>query len=301
MLNVAIIGAGLMGRWHFEIARSLGARVVAIVDSDPSAARRLAQRRPNLLERGISALVEKPLAVDAATTRRMLEAASRTGTQICPVHQYAFQRGVERARTVLPRLGTVHRVEFNICSAGAADGVMAPDDLIDEILPHPISILQRLFPDMPINRLERRILRAGPGELLASSKHGETLISIYISANARPTRMTTQLQCANGSIEIDGYHGYAIVLPGVVSRTAKIGAPFTRSWRNLTAASSNLAVRALDGEAAYPGLRELTRQFYAAVERNDRSLAPVPTDAILAGAEARDVLRLENAPAVTAP
>ncbi len=316
-----------MGRWHFEVARSLGARIVAIVDSDQKAAQLLGRRAPHarllsqsaslethlavevahvctpaathasialdLLERGISALVEKPLADDAATTRRILETAQRTGAQICPVHQYAFQDAIERARAALANLGTVHRIEFNICSAGASDGVMTPANLISEILPHPISILQRFFPDMPVNHLAWSILNANPGEFLASSQYRETLISIYISANARPTRMTTQLQCASGSIEIDGYHGYAIVLPGAVSRAAKISAPFSRSLGHLTAAAKNLAGRSLRGEAAYPGLKELTRQFYESVARKDRSLAPISIDAILAGAEARDDMRRE--------
>ena len=43
-INVAIVGAGLMGRWHAHAAAKLGATVCAIIDADLSAAKRLAQR-----------------------------------------------------------------------------------------------------------------------------------------------------------------------------------------------------------------------------------------------------------------
>ena len=55
-----------------------------------------------------------------------------------------------------------------------------------------------------------------------------------------------------------------------IALAAKIGAPFTRSWRNLTAASTNLAVRALRGEAAYPGLRRRANSVMAGVQAISR-------------------------------
>lgn len=327
MLDVAIIGAGLMGRWHLATARSLGARVVAIVDHDIAAARILGRNAPAaavasdlgtlrsvkvqaahictptashaetaiaLADLGVHALVEKPLAANASTTELVLEAARRNNVHICPVHQYAFQPGIEDALRALKRLGRLQRIEFNICSAGAESGAITPSDLVDEILPHPISILQRIMPGAPLASLKWSALRPGAGALLATAAHDGTLISMFISAHARPTCMNTQLQCEFGSVEINGFHGYAVVHPGKVSRGAKITAPFMGSWRTLTAASLNLTGRMLRREAAYAGLRNLTRQFYLAVDGKGRSSLPIDRATILEGAAVRDLLSMSG-------
>ncbi len=322
-MDVAIIGAGLMGRWHLATARSLGARIVAIVDRDVRSAEALGKRAPgaitgarldvlgnrgvraahvctpsslhaehaiNLAELGIHALIEKPLAADATVTQRVLEAAQHSSVQICPVHQYAFQPGVERALRAIETLGPMHSVDFSICSAGADNGAMSPADLVNEILPHPISILQRLLPGALLSHLQWTILRSRPGEMLATGMYQDVLISIFISAHARPTCMNTRIRCKSGSIEINGFHGYAVVSSGEVSRFAKISSPFIGSVRTLAAASSNLAGRALRREPAYSGLRTLTRRFYASVAGEDGTAPPIDAATILEGAAARDIL-----------
>jgi len=326
VLDVAIIGAGLMGRWHLATAQSLGARVVAIVDRDIHAATGLARLAPAALTGtslavlgdrpvmaahvctptathaeiafalaaiGVHAFVEKPLAGSASVTGSVLEAARRAGVQVCPVHQYAFQPGVERALIAMRTLGPLHRIDFNICSAGADRGAISPGDLVNEILPHPISILQRLMPGAPAASLQWAILRSKPGELLATAAHEGVLISIFVSAHARPTCMNTHIQCGSGSIDINGFHGYAVVNSGDVSRSAKISAPFMGSLRTLAAASSNLVGRSLRREPAYPGLKSLTRLFYAAIAVRGGAGPPIDSATILEGAAVRDVLTAE--------
>jgi predicted dehydrogenase len=323
VLDVAIIGAGLMGRWHLSTARSLGARIVAIVDRDMRAAETLSRHAPAarlgtdlgilrglpvkvahvctptaahaetaiaLADLGIHAFVEKPLAASASVTGQVLEAALRNAVHVCPVHQYAFQPGIDRALRAISTLGPLHRIDFNICSAGADSGSITPRELVDEILPHPISILQRILPGAPVSHLQWTTLRPRPGELLATAMHDGVLISMFVSAHARPTCMNTQLQCKSGAVEINGFHGYAVVSSGEVSRGAKISAPFLGSLRTLTAASSNLAGRMLRREPAYAGLRNLTRLFYTAAASGGGSTSPIDRATILEGAALRDVL-----------
>jgi predicted dehydrogenase len=310
-----------MGRWHCNVAQSLGANVVAIVDSDLNAAKRLqakalkaeAQQDISGLKKlsvkvahvctptashaetvlaltglGIHSFVEKPLAETAEKTQWLLDMAKRSGVLMCPVHQYAFQPGMEIALRALNDLGSLRRIDFNICSAGAERGSVTAQGLLSEILPHPISMLQRLVPGAPLARLQWSVLRASQGDFLAIAKYDGVLISMSISANARPTRMTTLIQCDGGSIDIDGFHGYAVVTNGEVSKSSKITAPFSRSIQTLAAASHNLASRVLRWEPAYPGLRDLMRRFYTATLAGTPS--PIDPATVLAAAVTRDIL-----------
>jgi predicted dehydrogenase len=332
MIDIAIIGAGLMGRWHLDAARRAGARVLGVIDPDLSAAGRLARLAPGamaaarledllakrrikaahvcspaathlpialqLIDEGIDALIEKPLAMTLADTRTIFGKAAKKGVQVCPVHQYAFQRGVEDTLAALPSLGQVRRIDFNICSAGAdTPGAPDGDAVAADILPHPISMLQRLAPATDVGDLAWTVTRPAAGELLAVAVAGETLVTLFISLNARPTSFGARVQADGGTMEIDGFHGYATRLDGQVSRLSKITLPFERALKGLGAASANLAARSVTGEAAYPGLRSLIRQFYASA--CDSGAPPIPPQVALAAAAARDhiLAGLTEAPA----
>jgi predicted dehydrogenase len=151
-VRAAVVGAGLMGRWHAAELSRAGGVVVAVADRDAGAAATLARSHPGAgafaeasamlrdaspevvhvctptashveltgrcLEAGAHVLVEKPLAPDAAATEALLEHAERSGLAACPVHQYPFQPGATRARRDLPRLGRLVLVEATACSAG---------------------------------------------------------------------------------------------------------------------------------------------------------------------------------------
>ena len=78
-----------------------------------------------------------------------------------------------------------------------------------------------------------------------------------------------------------------MVWPGKVSRAQKILQPFVRGGIGLGAAGWNLASRALRGESAYPGLRTLVTEFYAAV-RDPAVPPPITPDESIAVADARD-------------
>ncbi|MDP3174725.1 MAG: Gfo/Idh/MocA family oxidoreductase [Phenylobacterium sp.] len=331
MLDVAIIGAGLMGRWHLATARRLGARIVAVVDPDAAAATALARDAPGaltyptaramlsvggvvaahvctpaathlpialeLIGAGVHALIEKPAVETRDEAEQLAQAALAAGVQICPVHQYAFQPALSRAIRRLPALGALRRIDLDICSAGAEGGPAARQTkVLGEILPHPLSIIQRVTPDVALDALDWRTVRAAPGELLATADAQGVLISIFISLDARPTRFALQLQTRGGTIAIDGFHGFSVELDGQVSRVAKITGPFTTAGRTLAAASANLLGRAARREGAYVGLRDLTRAFYSAVRASDPAAQPISLDAIVAGAAARETILSGSAP-----
>lgn len=325
-LQAVIVGAGLMGRWHLEAARRAGAHVVCVIDPDLTAAHSLARRAPkasvlgdigeanfpleanvahvctpvafhrevalSLLARGLNVIVEKPIAPCAEDVVVIVDAAEAAGLYVCPTHQYAFQPGIELSETLLRGGLTALRIDFDIRSAGAMGNLLGrADDVVSEILPHPLSILQIVVPDTSLDAVDWQVVRSKAGEYTVTGLLGKTLVTMLLSMEARPTAFKTRVLTANGELQIDGFHGYGILLGAGGSRGAKICAPFDHGFRSVGAAAINLASRALRSETAYPGLNALTRRFYTAI--GDPSQRPISMAKTLSLAKARDYILRE--------
>lgn len=301
--RVAIVGAGLMGRWHAHAAVRAGGRVTAIIDVHPSRSAQLAARFPGctaaaemgpslgvvdvvhictpaashvtlareVLEAGRHVLIEKPLASTAADTSALLQLAEARGVLLCPVHQFVFQHGTRTAMARLLSGGSLRHVDMTMCSAGATDADDAGRDRIaEEVLPHPLSLLQRMLP-MDVSELDWIVRRPLPGEIRALAQADAVTVSIVVSMSGRPTVNRAVLVGTGETIELDLFHGYAATYGGAVSRARKIAQPFARAATLATAAGVNLARRALRRQAAYPGLQELVQHFYRAVRAGGES------------------------------
>ncbi|MGH7570233.1 MAG: Gfo/Idh/MocA family protein [Gemmatimonadota bacterium] len=320
MIRAAIIGAGLMGRWHADAAIRSGGRVVAVVDPRTERVRALAARgtvqAPSIAEvdlaavdvahvctptashadlarsvllAGCHAIVEKPLAAGAAETDDLLELAGERGRLLCPVHQYVFQRGVARVAGALDRLGVVRHVDVTICSSGADDlSDEQRDRIAAEILSHPLSLLARLF-DWRLDEIPWSVARPASGEIRAIAPAGEGTIELLVSMGARPTRSTLVILGEAGSVHVDLFHGFAVFEGGGASRGRKIARPFTLAGGTLLRAGANLARRAGRREPAFPGLRELVSRCYAAV-RDPALPGPIPPAETRAVARAREAI-----------
>jgi predicted dehydrogenase len=320
--GVVIVGAGLMGRWHAQAAARAGARVLAVVDPDLARAQALARRhadcaaRPTLdaaladshpqvvhlctptgtheslttrsLEAGAHVLVEKPLAADAASTRRLLELADARQRLLCPVHQFVFQRGVLQLAEWLPRIGAIRHVDLAICSAGA-EGVDAAvrDQIAIDVLPHPFALLAR-FLGQRFERVSWHVATPAPGELRLSGSDGAVTAGILVSMSGRPTMNVLRVIAERGTAHADLFHGFATLEHGTVSRTHKIVRPFAVASASLMAATTNLARRLVLAELAYPGLSELVGRFMDAVRHGRPS--PISASETLAVAAARDAV-----------
>lgn len=300
-LRVAIVGAGLMGRWHAHYAARNGARVVAIVDRDPAVALALCKRHPTAevfpdldeclgrahvdvvhvctstrshpelalaaLARGKHVLVEKPVAGSPAETRALVETSGRLGLRLCPVHQFPFQRGFREVRRGLGRLGELVSVAYEACTAGG-DGLSgeARREVLLEILPHPFSLFRALG-------LAEWVMTGNMTVFLSDDDlridHGPGVgpsLDVKISLRGRPTRNELTLIGREGSALVDFYHGFRVVEPGTVSRAAKVARPFLFGTSLLATAGANLVRRALHAELAYPGLGDLLREFYGSIQ-----------------------------------
>jgi len=325
-VRAAIVGAGLMGRWHARAVEHCGGVVAIVVDADPARAGRLAAEHRarsarslaeaaasstgggpafdvvhicaplathaalarEAIDLGAHALVEKPLTATAAETADLLRLADTRGVVLCPVHQFPFQRGMRRALAALPAIGPALHIDAVACSAGADAGVdTARDQVAADILPHPLSLFAALV-DQPLAALSWTVQRPAHGELRASALAGDTTLSLLVSMSGRPTVNSLRVIGARGTAHADLFHGFAVVEEGSVSRARKITHPFALAGATLGAAGENLARRAMTRESAYPGLRELVAAFHAAA----RGEAPPPISAArtLDVARARDTV-----------
>jgi predicted dehydrogenase len=297
-VRVAIVGAGLMGRWHAHYALRAGAEIVAVVDPDPAALERfggahresrrfsdldscITETRPAVvhvcsppgahvevteaaLAAGAHVLVEKPLAPTAADTERLLEAAATRELLLAPVHQFPFQAGVRRLLARRDRLGEVVDVSFVTCSAGGTD--REPEErraLLLDILPHPFSLFRALL-GVAVDRVSWQTTLLTEDELALTAERDGVSFRARISLRGRPTRNELTVIGNRATAYVDLFHGYSVVEAGEPSRRTKLLQPFTTGGRRFAAAGSNLAARTARREYAYPGLGELIAAFHAA-------------------------------------
>lgn len=322
-VRVAIVGAGLMGRWHAHAIQRAGSRVVAIVDRDATRASALASQlssRPAVesdlaiairehrvhvvhvctpldsheavartaMQAGAHVLMEKPLAPTTAAVESLYRAASEHGVLLCPVHQFLFQRGVLDAQRVLPDLGLVCNFDVVACSAGADRGDEATRESVAlDILPHGLALARRLL-DVPLATLAWTVGHGTGGELRLTADSGATSIMLVVSMRARPTENSLTIRCEKGTVRADLFHGFSTIDKGSATRWDKIGRPFLSSSNVLGAATANLLGRAARGEPAYPGLRELVQQFHLATTGAGRE--PISVDESIDVCRVRDIV-----------
>jgi len=175
-VRVAVVGAGQFGRHHLRVLSECeAAELVAVVDSDPVRAdqaaglyRCMAVSDPDnlaglaeaavvavptsqhaavgcrLLEAGLDVLIEKPIASDLASARRLVDAATRAGRILQVGHLERFNpavRALEKIKTV-PLFFEVHRLSpFTARSLDV--------DVVLDLMIHDIEIVLSLVGRMP--------------------------------------------------------------------------------------------------------------------------------------------------------
>ena len=171
-----MIGAGSFGRHHLRVLRqSAGAELAGVVDIDASRAAAAASEHgcavyntlaelagkidaavvavPTsahaevgcaLLESGIDALVEKPIASDIASARRLVDAAARKGRILQVGHLERFNPAVMALKKIvrLPLFFEIHRL--SLFSPRSLDV-----DVVLDLMIHDLDIVLDLVGEMP--------------------------------------------------------------------------------------------------------------------------------------------------------
>lgn len=315
-----------MGRWHAAGVKKAGGDLLAVADLNPDAAKRLAAAYPDVkpyanfeemhsmhklnvlhvctplsthkkiaetaIKAGINLIMEKPFTAEAGETEYLYDMAQKHNLLACPVHQFIFQNGVRKGFHNLSRIGKVVHIAGVFSSAGG-EGLSGEklDDIVSDILPHPLSIMQAFLPG-GVEDTIWTTMRPAPGEFRATGKAPDTSLSIFISMNARPTVCAFEISGTKGTMHMDLFHGFSFFEPGQVSRARKMMHPFDLSARRLYAGTVNLLHRTLRWEPAYPGLNRLINSFYCAVRGEEK--VPISREDSIAVARAREILTRTN-------
>jgi predicted dehydrogenase len=175
-IRVAVIGAGVFGRHHLRVlSQSLNATLVGVVDTDPERAAQAAAEHncltfatlgelegnvdaavvavPTshhaevgcaLLESGIDVLVEKPIAADLASARRLVDTAAEHKRILQIGHLERFNPAVAALKkiTTIPLFFEIHRL--SLFSPRSLDV-----DVVLDLMIHDLDIVLDLAGAMP--------------------------------------------------------------------------------------------------------------------------------------------------------
>ena len=331
-LRAAIVGAGLISDLHIRgVQRLDGAVVAAIVDSDLDRAKAKAAEygiesvfsdvdvmlervHPDVvhvltpptthvdicvaaLEAGAAVYVEKPMASSEADCDRMIEAARRTGRQLCVGHSLVYDPLMREALEAIEagQIGeVVHATAIYCFDPKRIAGYNSKGwyrrlggGFVEDLASHPASVLLRVLgtPRQITGAADPRTAHASH-EIAAvvQGEHGTG--TLFVSLDARPEDVTLDVRGTRGTVRVN----FSTM---VVSVQRERGLPkkISHGVRNM-AAARDLAVQTVTNTARFlakrvdttKGIHTLIAAFYDAVAAGRP--APVP------GEDGRDVVRL---------
>lgn len=327
--KVALVGCGQIADAHLQqIQRIPSAETVAVCDLEPLLARQAAERfdvpqqftdlaemlqtaAPDVLHittpahthadiacaalrAGVPVYVEKPLAIDAAEARRILDTAETTGRLVCLGHDQLFDPAWKQCVALAESgvIGDVQHVESWLSyplQGPFGRQVMSdtthwvrrlPGGLFQNTISHPLyritEFLRDPHPVVHAHWFSRDPDASLPTELRASIRGQSVTGSLTFISSTRPHRRITRVFGTAGSIEVDLDTQLCRIDRGeqVPGAFAKLEAPVRSLGTSLKHLLRNTS-RFWQGDFHYfDGMCDLFQQFYSAIELGGTS--PVP-------------------------
>jgi len=312
-LRVGIVGCGIIANAHLPYVRSAGGEPVALCDLSIAMSSELADRHGvqrvyrsvadmldcerldavhvltpphahapvaiTVLERGVPALIEKPLALTNADVEAMSAAARRGGTFFTAGHNRLFDPPMLVARDLwesgqLGELVAIESYQAGVASEREWLGELAGGG-IGDLVPHPLYL--QLYFLGAVDRLEAVAFspkhedgRAGRIEELRVLMQGEGRTgSLTISMNASPMMNTLKLCGSKMTVEVN-LNNMTIVrrrdykVPKIIAKPLP---NLDESWQLLTQTTRNTVDFVRGKIRFYPGMGELIRRFYDSIRR----------------------------------
>lgn len=308
-LRVGIVGCGIIANAHIPYVRQAGGEPVAVCDLSIAQAGDLADRfgiqrvyrsvddllecerldavhvltPPHTharvavaaLERGIPALVEKPLALGREDVELMSAAARRGKTFFTAGHNRLFDPPMLEARRLwesgaLGELVAIESYQAGIASERQWLGELAGGG-IGDLVPHPLYL--QLYFLGAVERLEAVAFTPGGGDRIEELRvlmQGEGRTGILtISMNAAPMMNTLKLCGSRMTVEVN-LNNMTIVkrrdykVPKIIAKPLP---NLDEAWQLVRQTTRNTVDFVRGKIRFYPGMGELIARFYESVRR----------------------------------
>ncbi len=250
-MKVAVVGAGKQAGFHVQaIAQVPDAELVAVVDVNRERAAELAERagarvvadldaalapgpgRPDVvhvitpppthaavavrvLQAGIHALVEKPMALNTEEARQMLRAAETSGAKLGTVHNYLFKPSIRRARELVAAgaIGDVLHVYSYFGLSGDAAFLRGrghwawrlPGGPLTDVVPHLIYLQRAFLPGTPelVGMAADGTLDDNSAEMTALLRGGSASGVMRVSMRGQPNMKFIEVYGTRGMVHAD--------------------------------------------------------------------------------------------------
>jgi predicted dehydrogenase len=339
MLNIGIVGCGKIADGHIEEIQKLGcARVLAVCDLEPIMAEQLAVRyavphryadfdrmlsdhrldvihiatpphshlalAQKAFEAGCHVFLEKPLALNAADGRLLIECLQQTARKMTINYWYNFETPALALKEFVAKgnLGDPIHIEsyYGYDLAGGFGQALLSDDrhwvhqlpgkLFQNIIDHAINKITPFLPDEPVEIIARAYRRRPLDgdrtdgvldELRVMILAGGVSAYVTFSSHARPvghfmrvygTKNTAHIDFALRSMSVEERQ----TVPGALGRLLP---PFKSSWQSLRQATHNAREFAGSRFQFFAGMNRLLSLFYQSIMRG--TPVPIPYAEIL--------------------
>jgi predicted dehydrogenase len=254
-----------------------------------------------VMEAGVNVLVEKPMAVSVEEADRLVQTAQRTGMRLCVDHNRLFDPVILDAKEIVARgaIGEVVGVEAfqgyvrisqNSRSGEAGWVSQLPGGLMQNIAPHPISLLLAFMPEAkPVSVVSKRtgLCPVSPFEevrVTFQGKQGLGMLTLSLSPQPYLNYLTVYGSQATFQINLNNN-------TLIVYKERRLPKLLAKSWFNIDQSLQLLSntmksgFQVLTGKMRfYPGMGELIRRYYDCLENG----GPPP----VSGEEGREVTRI---------
>jgi predicted dehydrogenase len=322
VLRIGVVGCGQIADAHLgEIAKVKGAQAIAVCDREPdlayqAAARFGIQQRYNdlgtmlseakvdvvhlttpphthfqlaamCIQHGRHVYVEKPLALSADETRRLLDLAAKNNRLVCVGHDHLFDPVWTEARQLIRdgRLGTVVHIDSQ--QGYDPDGPFGrliqtdpqhwvhklPGGIFHNVISHAISkvtpFLVDEYPETFAIAFSSRDVSVLPTELRVILRGESVTANISLFSRAKPVRRVVRLYGTKAEVEVDFDTGLIRVmrsteLPGAFGRIEAA----LRQAREATKNTRRVFTKFMRSELQYfAGMRALFDAFYEAIRQ----------------------------------
>jgi len=314
-MKVALVGAGKQAGFHVQaIAQVPDAELVAVVDVNRERAAEVAERagarvvadldaalapgpgRPDVvhvitpppthaavavrvLQAGIHALVEKPMALTTEEARQMLRAAETSGAKLGTVHNYLFKPSIRRARELVAAgaIGDVLHVYSYFGLSGDAAFLRGrghwawrlPGGPLTDVVPHLIYLQRAFLPGTPelVGMAADGTLDDNSAEMTALLRGGSASGVMRVSMRGQPNMKFIEVYGTRGMVHADIVREICVVhreqrMPRMISKALFSLEEATQQARGTAVNAARVATGKM---ANMPELAPAIQNFYESI------------------------------------